>query len=107
MPPAPRRAAPTAVFGLRPCNVARRACGIHARATVYPHAVASKGRPYRTLEVEGFQVLVGRGEEDNDYLTFEVAEPHDLWLHVAGGTAGSHVVVRNPDRLDVPRSVIE
>jgi len=69
--------------------------------------VASKGRPYRTLVVQGFDVLVGRGDEDNDVLTFEVAEPDDLWLHVAGGTPGSHVVVRNPDREEIPSAVVE
>ena len=68
--------------------------------------MASKGRPYRTIRVQGFEVLVGRGDEDNDYLTFEVAEPRDLWLHVAGGTAGSHVVVRNPQGGEVPREVV-
>jgi len=55
-------------------------------------------------------VLVGRGDEDNDFLTFEVAEPRDLWLHVAGGTPGSHVshvVVRNPKGEKIPRSVVE
>jgi predicted ribosome quality control (RQC) complex YloA/Tae2 family protein len=69
--------------------------------------VASKGRPYRTLIVDGFEVLVGRGDEDNDRLTFEIGEPHDLWLHVAGGSPGSHVVVRNPGRGEVPREVVE
>ena len=69
--------------------------------------MASKGRPYRTVNVEGYEILVGRGDEDNDHLTFEVAEPHDLWLHVAGGTPGSHVVVKNPDRGEIPREVIE
>jgi predicted ribosome quality control (RQC) complex YloA/Tae2 family protein len=69
--------------------------------------MASKGRPYRTLRVKGFEVLVGRGAEDNDHLTFAVAEPRDLWLHVAGGTAGSHVVVRNPGGDEVPREVLE
>lgn len=68
--------------------------------------MGSKGRPYRTLRLGGFDVLVGRGDEDNDHLTFDVAEPHDVWLHVAGGTAGSHVVVRNPSGGDVPRDVI-
>jgi predicted ribosome quality control (RQC) complex YloA/Tae2 family protein len=63
--------------------------------------VGSKGRPYRTLDVEGFTVLVGKSDEDNDVLTFEVAEPDDFWLHVAGHS-GSHVVVRNPDRLAAP-----
>jgi len=69
--------------------------------------VASKGKPYRTVDVEGWQILVGRGDEDNDHLTFDVAEPHDLWLHVAGGTPGSHVVVRNPEKGEIPRSVVE
>ena len=69
--------------------------------------MGSKGRPYRTVNVEGFEVFIGRGAEDNDHLTFAVAEPHDLWLHVAGGTPGSHVIVRNPDRGEIPREVVE
>ena len=69
--------------------------------------MASKGRPYRTVLVEGFEVLIGRGSEENDDLTFHVADKHDTWLHVAGGTPGSHVVVRNPDRVEIPRSVLE
>jgi predicted ribosome quality control (RQC) complex YloA/Tae2 family protein len=70
--------------------------------------VSSKGRPYRTLAVEGFEVLIGRGDEENDTLTFEVAEPEDVWLHVAGGVPGSHVVIRNPEKLErLPRPVLE
>jgi predicted ribosome quality control (RQC) complex YloA/Tae2 family protein len=69
--------------------------------------MASKGRPYRRFEVAGFEVLVGRGDAENERLTFRVAEPHDLWLHVGGGTPGSHVVVKNPDRAAIPREVIE
>ncbi len=66
-----------------------------------------KGRPYRTVRLDGFDVLVGRGDRENDELTFEVAEPDDVWMHVAG-TPGSHVVVRNPERLaTVPPSVLE
>jgi predicted ribosome quality control (RQC) complex YloA/Tae2 family protein len=68
--------------------------------------VGSKGKPYRTIRLAGFEILVGRGDEDNDHLTFHVAEPDDVWLHVGGGTAGSHVIVRNPERGDVPADVI-
>jgi predicted ribosome quality control (RQC) complex YloA/Tae2 family protein len=69
--------------------------------------MGSKGRPYRATEVEGFEILVGRGDAENDKLTFGVASPHDFWLHVAG-PPGSHVVVRNPDRLpELPRTVAE
>lgn len=69
--------------------------------------MSSKGKPYRTVLLEGFEVLIGRGAEDNDHLTFDVAKPHDVWMHVAGGTPGSHVVIRNPDKIEVPRAVIE
>lgn len=69
--------------------------------------MASKGRPYRTFAFEGFEILVGRGEDDNDQLTFEVAEPGDLWLHVGDGTPGSHVVVSNPGTSEVPKAVVE
>lgn len=69
--------------------------------------MSTKGRPYRTVLVDGYEVLIGRSSEDNDHLTFDVAEPHDVWLHVAGGTPGSHVVVKNPTRGEVPRPVLE
>ena len=69
--------------------------------------MSSKGRPYRTVIVEGYEILIGRGERDNDELTFHVAEPRDLWLHVAGGTPGSHVVVKNPEGGEVPRAIVE
>ena len=67
--------------------------------------MSSNGRPYRSFVFEGFEILVGKQATDNDHLTFNVAEPHDLWLHVAGGTAGSHVVIRNPERSAVPEAV--
>ena len=69
--------------------------------------VGSKGRGYRAQVVDGFEVLVGKGDAENDALTFDVAEPRDFWLHVAG-PAGSHVVVRNPEGLEaLPRAVLE
>ncbi len=69
--------------------------------------MGSKGRGYRTIQFEGFELLVGRGDRENDELTFRVAEPRDFWLHVAG-TPGSHVVVRNPEGLAaLPRPVLE
>jgi predicted ribosome quality control (RQC) complex YloA/Tae2 family protein len=70
--------------------------------------VASKGRKFRIVDVEGFEVLVGKGDAENDELTFAVAEAEDFWLHVGGGVGGSHVVVRNPERLDaLPPAVLE
>jgi NFACT protein RNA binding domain len=66
-----------------------------------------KGRAFRTVTVEGFEVVIGKGDADNDQLTFKVAAPADFWLHVAG-VPGSHVVIRNPDKLgEIPREVLE
>lgn len=62
---------------------------------------------YHTIDVDGYEILVGRSARDNDELTFRVARPRDCWLHAAGH-AGSHVVIRLPDSDDdVPRAVLE
>jgi len=59
------------------------------------------------LSSDGYEILVGRAARDNDNLTFRVARPNDLWLH-AGDYPGSHVVVRNPTRKEIPqRTIIE
>jgi predicted ribosome quality control (RQC) complex YloA/Tae2 family protein len=54
----------------------------------------------------GFEILIGRGAQENDELTFEVASAADRWLHVAGGIPGSHVVIRNPERGVIPAEVV-
>lgn len=56
-------------------------------------------RRYRSSD--GFEILVGKAARDNDYLTFRLAKSLDLWLH-AGDYAGSHVIVRNPNRVEIP-----
>ena len=64
--------------------------------------MASKGLAFRILSFEGFEILVGKGDAENDTLTFSIADPQDFWLHVVN-FAGSHVVVRNPHQLaDLP-----
>jgi predicted ribosome quality control (RQC) complex YloA/Tae2 family protein len=61
----------------------------------------------RYLSTDGYEILVGRAAKDNDNLTFRVAQPNDLWMH-AGDYPGSHVVVRNPTRKEIPqRTIIE
>lgn len=69
--------------------------------------MASRGKPYKTIVVDGWEILVGRGDDENEHLTFVVAEPKDLWLHVGGGTPGSHVVIKNPEGGEIPRAIVE
>jgi predicted ribosome quality control (RQC) complex YloA/Tae2 family protein len=62
-------------------------------------------RRYRSTD--GYEILVGRTAQVNDQLTFRVARPHDLWLHAAD-YPGSHVIVRNLTRNEIPhRTIIE
>lgn len=53
------------------------------------------------FSTEGFEILVGKGSKDNDYLTFRIAKASDLWLHAAD-YPGSHVIVKNPNRGEIP-----
>jgi predicted ribosome quality control (RQC) complex YloA/Tae2 family protein len=62
-------------------------------------------RRYRSSD--GYEILVGRADRDNDHLTFRIAKSFDLWFHAAD-YPGSHVVLRNPQRKPVPpRSITE
>jgi predicted ribosome quality control (RQC) complex YloA/Tae2 family protein len=57
----------------------------------------TRSKRFRSLQIEGREVLVGKGARENDELTFNVAGPEDFWFHVAD-YSGSHVVVRNPSK---------
>lgn len=55
--------------------------------------VPGKLEPRRLRSAEGWDVLIGRSNEGNDYLTHHLARPEDYWFHVHGAP-GSHVVLR-------------
>lgn len=61
-------------------------------------------QPYRSIVHDGWTILVGKSAAGNDYIT-RLARPDDLWLH-AEGMPGSHVVVRNPEKRDIPEAVL-
>jgi predicted ribosome quality control (RQC) complex YloA/Tae2 family protein len=70
------------------------------------NSVQSMKSGYRTVVVDGREILVGRSSRENDELTFRTAAPDDFWLH-AGDYSGSHVVIRNPSReKDPPENVL-
>ncbi len=77
-----------------PAEKATGALGRQGRRTggaPSPARPAWKG-PGKRYQREGFTILVGKGAEDNERVTFEAAGPGDLWLH-ARDWSGSHVVV--------------
>ncbi|MEH2206994.1 MAG: NFACT family protein [Nostoc sp.] len=48
---------------------------------------------HRYLTPNGFEVLIGRNNRQNDQLTFRVAGDYDIWFH-AQEIPGSHVLLR-------------
>ncbi len=57
---------------------------------------------------EGWTVLAGKTETDNDRLSLKIAKAADWWFHVRG-MPGSHVILRarpdeNPDRETLKRA---
>ena len=77
---------------------------VSAKKTSKPEKIAGVRR---YLSTDGYEILVGRAARDNDNLTFRVAQPNDLWMHT-GDYPGSHVVIRNPTRKEIPqRTIIE
>lgn len=72
-----------------------------------PAAVEEAGPGRRFLVPGGWEIRVGRSNEENDELTHRFAHPNDVWLH-ASGVAGSHVVLRMGGRSgNPPREVLE
>ena len=55
----------------------------------------------RFLLPGGYEVWVGKNAKQNDLLTFRYAQKYDLWMH-ARGAAGSHAVLRLPNRQAAP-----
>jgi predicted ribosome quality control (RQC) complex YloA/Tae2 family protein len=60
---------------------------------------------FRTVVLRGWEILVGSSAAGNDYITTKLARPDDLWLH-AEGLPGSHVLVRNAKRGEIPADVL-
>ena len=61
----------------------------------------------RFVSSEDYEILVGKASKDNDFLTFRIAKSQDLWLHAAD-YPGSHVIVKNPNRKEIPhRTLLE
>ncbi|MBQ9957018.1 MAG: NFACT family protein [Ruminococcus sp.] len=64
----------------------------------YIRTVTKKGKPPKALppleykSTDGFSILVGRNNVQNDKLSLKFAEKSDMWLHTQGIT-GSHVLI--------------
>jgi len=62
--------------------------------------------PYRFQTSEGFTVLVGRNNVQNDKLTLKTAKNYDMWLHTQN-FAGSHTIILSENREITDKAVVE
>ncbi|HYA88652.1 MAG TPA: NFACT family protein [Nitrospirota bacterium] len=59
----------------------------------------------RTIVYRGWEILIGTNALGNDHITTKMARPDDIWLH-AEGLPGSHVLVRNAMKGELPLDVL-
>lgn len=50
-------------------------------------------KPNQFTSSDGFTILVGKNNKQNDYLTLRIADPEDLWMHTKN-IPGSHVIIK-------------
>src|SRR5262245_53893892 len=89
------------VRGITRPAAAPRAGGVAAVARGEERAPSARLQPRRLKSAEGWDVLIGRNNEGNDYLTHHLARSEDYWFHVHGA-AGSHVVLRRGKGANEP-----
>jgi len=66
------------------------------------HQAPLQPREIRTAD--GFTILIGRNNKQNDKLSLKMAKEDDIWLHTQK-IPGSHVIIRQEDR-PIPESVM-
>ncbi len=49
--------------------------------------------PHEFISSDGFKILVGKNNKQNDHLTLRIADPDDIWMHTKN-IPGSHVIIK-------------
>lgn len=63
-----------------------------------------KPTPDKYISSDGFTILVGKNNYQNDYLTLKLAEKQDMWFHTKN-IPGSHVIVLAEGR-EIPNTTL-
>lgn len=63
---------------------------------LYLESKKEKFPNYKKVDIDGFTVYVGKDAKSNDYLTFNIADNDDIWMHVKG-VPGSHVIIKTKE----------
>jgi len=60
--------------------------------------------PLSFISPDSFEILVGKNNKQNDYLTLKMARENDIWLHTKD-IPGAHVIIRSEGR-EVPPATL-
>lgn len=61
-------------------------------------------KPHEFISSNGFKILVGKNNKQNDHLTLKVASNDDIWMHTKN-IPGSHVIIKTEGK-EVPDETI-
>lgn len=67
-------------------------------------AMTQSSKPIETVSPDGFRVLIGRNNRQNDELTLKFADKNDVWFHTKN-IPGSHVIVVSGGK-ELPESTV-
>ncbi len=70
-----------------------------------PNKRDKKMPPLKFISSDGYQILVGRNNKQNDKLTKKIANNQDTWLHVKE-IAGSHTIIKNDTGKKIPEQTL-
>lgn len=65
-----------------------------------------RAKPLRYISSDGYEILVGKSNLQNDELTLRTAEQTDLWMHTKD-IPGSHVIIRTNGQSELPEATME
>jgi predicted ribosome quality control (RQC) complex YloA/Tae2 family protein len=64
-------------------------------------------QPEKFISSDGTEILVGKNNKQNDYLTFKLSRANETWLHTKD-IPGSHVLIRSaePSETDIKEAAV-
>ncbi len=79
--------------------------GYLPKVTVKQAKSSKKSEPMRYISSDGYEILVGRNNKQNDELTIRMAYSTDWWFHTKD-IPGSHVIVRAKGEPEIPDNTV-
>ena len=74
--------------------------------SIYKNSKPDKFGEILKFDIDGFIVLVGKNNKQNDYLTTRLASKDDLWFHVKD-FHGSHVILRTENKIPSQATIVK